>query len=94
MKSFWVRGHLGCLLCWAHRSMDTWDYAPSAHELAYSAMGTFPVFGHSSSRGVREAVTAVFILALLDSAWPSSGHDLLSNPPGLYPGTSPRASSS
>ena len=39
----------------------------------------------SKPRSVREAVTVGFVLALLDSAWPLSGHDLLSNPTGLYP---------
>ena len=39
----------------------------------------------SKPRSVREAVTEGFVLALLDSAWPSSGHDLLSHPTGLVP---------
>ena len=30
-------------------------------------------------------MTEGFVLALLDSAWPSSGHDLLSHPTGLVP---------
>ena len=41
MKSFWVRGHLGCLMCWVQRSMGTWDYAPSAHELGSLAWARF-----------------------------------------------------
>ena len=31
-------------------------------------------------------MTAGVVLALLDSAWPSSGHDLLSHPTGLESG--------